>query len=207
MKRNFNEEAIIIIENYPYKHHFFDPFKILISTILSQRTKDENMLKASYNLFEKYDAPEKLSKALYKDISDLIKPAGMYNQKSKNIIETSKIIVEKYNSIVPNTIEELVKLPGVGRKTANIVLFIGYKIPTMAVDTHVHRIANRLEWIDTKKTDDSELELMKVIEKELWGPLNGCMVAFGQQTCKPQKPLCNNCPLNKFCPHCEKVGK
>jgi endonuclease-3 len=197
--RNYDKEAKIIIENFPYLHEFTDPYIVLVSTVLSQRTKDENTRKATIQLFEKYKDVNEIAKLNPEDIYNLIKPAGMYKQKSERIINLSKIIVEKYNSKVPANIDDLVMLPGVGRKTANIVLYISFGQEAMAVDTHVHRIANRLGWIDTKKPEDSELEIMKIISKELWGPLNGSMVAFGQQVCKPRNPKCNICPLKEFC--------
>ena len=124
----------------------------------------------------------------------------MYKQKSNRIIQISKILVEKYEGKVPDEIEKLIELPGIGRKTANVMLWVSYGIPSMAVDTHVHRISNRLGWINTKKPEESEFELMKVLDRDLWGPVNGSMVAFGKTTCKPLKTLCENCPLNKSCP-------
>ena len=123
----------------------------------------------------------------------------MFNQKSKNIIAISKIIENKYKGDVPDNLEELLELPGVGRKTANIVLFAGFGIPALAVDTHVHRISNRLGWIKTKKPEDSEFQLMKVLPEELWGPINLSMVDFGRTVCKPQKPLCNECEFSSCC--------
>jgi endonuclease-3 len=197
--RNFNKEAKIIIENFPYPHEFTNPYVVLVSTVLSQRTKDENTRKATTQLFDVYKNVNEIAKLNPEAIYDLIKPAGMYKQKSKRIIELSKIIVNEYNSKVPDDIDELVKLPGVGRKTANIVLYVSFGQEAMAVDTHVHRIANRLGWIDTKKPEYSEFEIMKIISKDLWGPLNGSMVAFGQQVCKSRKPKCDICPLNKYC--------
>jgi endonuclease-3 len=197
--RKFDKEAKIIIENFPYPHEFTDPYVVLVSTVLSQRTKDENTRKATIQLFDKYKSVNEIAKLNPEDIYELIKPAGMYKQKSERIIKLSKIIVKEHNSKVPDDIDELVKLPGVGRKTANIVLYVSFGQEAMAVDTHVHRIANRLGWIDTKKPEYSEFEIMKIISKNLWGPLNGSMVAFGQQVCRPRKPKCDICPLNKYC--------
>jgi endonuclease-3 len=156
--RNFNKEAKIIIENFPYPHEFTNPYVVLVSTVLSQRTKDENTRKATTQLFDVYKNVNEIAKLNPEAIYDLIKPAGMYKQKSKRIIELSKIIVNEYNSKVPDDIDELVKLPGVGRKTANIVLYVSFGQEAMAVDTHVHRIANRLGWIDTKRPEYSEFE-------------------------------------------------
>ncbi|MDN5342291.1 MULTISPECIES: endonuclease III domain-containing protein [Oceanotoga] len=198
--RNFNKEAKIIIENYPYYHENTDPYVVLVSTVLSQRTKDENTDKATKQLFSVFKDVFEISKVNPESLYDLIKPAGMFKQKSERIVKLSKILVNKYNGNVPNDLEKLLELPGVGRKTANIVLYVSFGLNAMAVDTHVHRISNRLGWISTKKPEDSEFALMKIINKDLWGPLNGSMVAFGQKTCRPKKPLCSKCPLNFICP-------
>jgi len=188
-----------IIESFPRYRHYKDPFKILISTVLSQRTKDENTEVAANKLFEVYRTIEELSKANPKDLYELIKASGMYRQKSTRIVDIAKIIHNKFNNKVPNNLEDLISLPGVGRKTANIVLFVGFGIPAMAVDTHVHRIANRIGWADTKKADDTEKELVELIPKDLWGPLNGSMVEFGKNICKPQNPLCDKCFIRYCC--------
>jgi endonuclease-3 len=200
MSRNIIEEAHKIIYFFPRYHQEKDPFKILIETILSQRTKDENTEKATKSLFSKYKNVYELSKARPEDLYDLIKPSGMYKQKSKRIVEISKIIVKDYDGKVPDNLEELLKLPGVGRKTANIVLYVGFGKNALAVDTHVHRISNRLGWVKTKKTEQTEDELKKIIPPELWGPLNGAMVNFGQKICKPISPNCHECFLNDVCP-------
>jgi endonuclease-3 len=134
------------------------------------------------------------------DLYDLIKPAGMYKQKSERIINISKILIEKYNGKVPDELEELIKLPGVGRKTANIVLYVSFGKEALAVDTHVHRISNRLGWVKTKTPEETEVQLKKIIPSELWGPLNGSMVNFGQKICKPISPRCTECLLNEVCP-------
>lgn len=197
--RNYNLEAKLIIKNYPYIHYYKDPFKVLITTILSQRSKDENTLLAAKNLFSLYETPKSLSYIDYKDIYSLIKPAGLYKQKSKYIINSSRIIYEKYNSLVPKSNDLLTSLPGVGNKTANIVLFVSFNIPALAVDTHVHRISNRLGWINTKNPDETEKQLKLKLHINLWGPINASMVAFGQQTCKAFKPMCYNCILSNNC--------
>jgi endonuclease III len=148
----------------------------------------------------RYGRHYELSKARPEDLYDLIKPSGMYKQKSKRIVEISKIIVKDYDGKVPDNLEELLKLPGVGRKTANIVLYVGFSKNALAVDTHVHRISNRLGWVKTKKPEQTEDELKKIIPPELWGPLNGAMVNFGQKICKPISPNCPECFLNDVCP-------
>lgn len=185
--------------NFPEGRRSSDPFQILISTVLSQRTRDENTFATSKALFSLYPDSKSLSALKDDDIKHLIKAAGMFNQKSKNIIAISKIIEEKYNGEVPDNLEELLELPGVGRKTANIVLFAGFGISALAVDTHVHRISNRLGWIKTENPEDSEFQLMKVLPEELWGPINVSMVDFGRTRCKPQNPLCNECEFSPCC--------
>jgi endonuclease-3 len=191
--------AETIIKEFPKTHTNTDPYVVLITTILSQRSKDENTEKASNQLFQDgwdvYEVAKKDPEELY----DKIKPSGMYRQKAKNIVETSKVLIKEYQGKVPPDIEKLTQLPGVGRKTANIVLWISFGIPTMAVDTHVHRIANRLGWINTKTPEKSEYALMEILPSRLWGPINGSMVEFGKAICKPRTPLCSLCPINQSC--------
>jgi endonuclease-3 len=191
--------AETIIKEFPKTHTNTDPYVVLITTILSQRSKDENTEKASNQLFQDgwdvYEVAKKDPEELY----DKIKPSGMYRQKAKNIVETSKVLIKEYQGKVPPDIEKLTQLPGVGRKTANIVLWISFGIPAMAVDTHVHRIANRLGWINTKTPEKSEYALMEILPSRLWGPINGSMVEFGKAICKPRTPLCSLCPINQSC--------
>jgi len=195
------EQAKIIIEKFPRPITEKDPFKVLIRTILSQRSRDENTDEAAERLFKAgYDKPERLASAAPEDLYELIKPAGMYRQKAKRIIDTSRAILEKFSGKVPDTLEELISLPGVGRKTANIVLYVSFGKEALAVDTHVHRISNRLGWVKTKTPEETEFELMKVLPKELWGPINGSMVEFGQKVCRPIGPHCGECPLKNECP-------
>jgi len=200
MKRDIKNEAEKIIYMFPRVNSETDPYRVLIETVLSQRTKDENTERAFKSLFSHYKNVFEISKLEPEDIYGLVKPAGMYKQKSERIIKISKILIEKYNGKVPDELEELIKLPGVGRKTANIVLYVSFGKEALAVDTHVHRISNRLGWVKTKKTEDTEVQLKKIIPSELWGPLNGSMVNFGQKICKPISPKCLECMLNEFCP-------
>jgi len=200
MQRDIKKEAEKIINMFPRSNSEPDPFKVLIETVLSQRTKDENTEKASKSLFSCYTNVFEISKLNPQDLYDLIKPAGMYKQKSERIINISKILIEKYNGKVPDELEELIELPGVGRKTANIVLYVSFGKEALAVDTHVHRISNRLGWVKTKTPEETEEQLKKIIPSELWGPLNGSMVNFGQKICKPISPKCDECFLNEVCP-------
>jgi len=176
-----------------------DPFKILISCILSLRTQDRTTGKASESLFELASNPESMSRLSVKTIEKAIYPVGFYRVKAERIQKISKEIVEKYLSKVPDTIEELLKLEGVGRKTANLVLILGYNKYGICVDTHVHRIVNRWGLIKTKNPTETEFALRKVLPKRYWKELNGMLVAFGQGICKPISPLCSKCKINIFC--------
>ena len=176
-----------------------DPFKILISTILSVRTKDINTTKATDKLFSKFNTPQMIANANLEDLEELIYISGTYKTKALRIKQVSQILLEKYKGKVPKSFKELVKLPGVGNKVANCVLTYAYKIPAIAVDVHVHRIANRTGWVDTKTPEQTEAELSKIIPKELWIDSNRILVKFGQQTCRPTYPKCEECPINGIC--------
>lgn len=176
-----------------------DPFKILISTIVSLRTKDEITAQASKRLFSVAETPEEISKLPEEQIQKLIYPAGFYKNKAKTIKEISKIIVEKYNGKVPDSLEELLKFKGVGRKTANLVLSEGFNKPAICVDIHVHRISNRLGFVKTKTPEETELALMEKVPKQYWNKVNKLLVAFGQTICKPVSPLCSKCKIEKIC--------
>ncbi len=175
-------------------------FKILISTIISQRTKDETTAGAVSRLFSTAKTPIEMTRLDEEKIRGLIYPAGFYKVKASRILEISKILKDHYKSIVPDSIEELLKLPGVGRKTANLVLTLGYGKPGICVDTHVHRISNRWGYVRTKKPDETEAELRKKLPEEWWIPYNDILVAFGQTYCRPISPLCSRCPVEKYCP-------
>ncbi|MFW9990374.1 MAG: endonuclease III [Candidatus Odinarchaeota archaeon] len=177
-----------------------DPFKILISTILSARTKDVNTKTATERLFSKYNSPKSIIEANIDNIEQLIKPAGFYKVKAARIKEVSKILINEYNGIVPKNYEELLKLPGVGSKTANCVLVYAFKIPAIPVDTHVHRISNRLGWVKTNSPLKTEEALKNIIPEELWLKINRIFVRFGQQICIPLRPKCEVCLINKICP-------
>jgi len=188
-----------IIDEFKRIHTRKDPFQVLICTILSQRTRDENTDTACENLFTIYDSPEKLARASTERVEELIKPSGMFRQKARRIMEVARIILEEYGGKVPDEMEKLLKLPGVGRKTANIVLSIAFNKQVIAVDTHVHRISNRLGWVQTKTPYETEKELYKIIPRNLWKDLNGAMVEFGRQICKPINPRCRECPVHRCC--------
>ncbi len=175
------------------------PFRILIATILSARTKDENTTKAADKLFKLYGTPQKLAKAKVKDVEKVIKSVGFYHVKSKRIIEVANLILSKYNGKVPADIDKLVDMPGVGRKTANCVLVYAFEKPAIPVDTHVHRISNRLGLVDTKTPEETEMALREKIPKKYWLDINNTFVMYGQNICKPISPMCHVCKIRKTC--------
>ncbi len=175
------------------------PFSILIGTILSARTKDETTTKAVKALFLKYKNPEDLANAKIKDVEKIIRSIGFFHVKSKRIVEVAKIIHQKYKDKVPEDLDTLVQLPGVGRKTANCVLVYAFEKPAIPVDIHVHRISNRLGLVDTKNPEDTEQELMKKIDKKYWIDINDTFVMYGQNICKPISPMCGVCKITKSC--------
>jgi len=176
-----------------------DPFRILISTVLSQRNRDEMTDIAAKNLFKKYNTPKQLAKANTRNIEKLIKKSGFYKTKAKRIKEISRILIEKYNGKVPKDMDKLLELPGVGRKTAGCVLVYAYDKPAIPVDTHVHRISNRIGWARTKTPEQTEKELMKRIPKKYWLLINELLVVHGQTICRPITPKCSICAIKKYC--------
>ena len=175
------------------------PFSILIGTILSARTKDETTTKAVKALFLKYKNPKELANAKIKDVEKIIRSIGFFHVKSKRIVEVAKIIHTKYKDKVPEDLDTLVQLPGVGRKTANCVLVYAFEKPAIPVDIHVHRISNRLGLVETKNPEDTEQELMKKIDKKFWIDINDTFVMYGQNICKPISPMCDVCKIKKSC--------
>lgn len=177
-----------------------DPYKILVSTMISLRTKDEVTLPASLRLFEAADTPEKMSALAEEVIAGKIYPAGFYKTKAKSIKEASRLLMTKHRGQVPPDRDELMALPGVGTKTASLTLSLGFGIDAICVDTHVHRIVNRLGWVKTDTPEKSEKALEKVLPRRLWIPVNELLIHFGQQICRPQSPFCSRCPLEGECP-------
>ncbi|AFV23634.1 endonuclease III / DNA-(apurinic or apyrimidinic site) lyase [Methanolobus psychrophilus R15] len=189
-------------EMYPcgYFHVNRDPYYMLISTVLSQRTRDEVTIPATRRLFEAFDSPLKMASAEIDEIQVLIKDVGFYRVKAQRIIDISRIMLKDYGGIVPDSMNELLKLPGVGRKTANCVLGYAFEKDVIAVDTHVHRISNRFGLVKTSSPDETEKELEKVVSRQDWKDINGLMVLFGQNVCRPMSPRCGECRLNDICP-------
>ena len=175
------------------------PFSILIGTILSARAKDEATSRIVKELFKVYKNSKQLANAKIKDVEKIIKSIGFYHVKAKRIIDVAKIIDSKYNGTVPDDLEKLVELPGVGRKTANCVLVYAYEKPAIPVDIHVHRISNRLGLVKTKNPEETEFELMKITPKRLWLDINETFVKYGQNICKRISPMCNVCKITNSC--------
>lgn len=183
-----------------------NPLSILIGTILSARTRDENTSAVVKKLFARYKTAHALAGAKLADVEKIIKSTGFYHVKARRIIEVAAIIDSKYSGRVPQTLDRLVELPGVGRKTANCVLVYAFDKPAIPVDTHVHRISNRLGLVKTKKPEDTEIELMKKIPKEQWLRINDTFVMYGQNICKPVSPMCNVCMIRKECAYYQTIS-
>lgn len=182
-----------------FMEHIQDPFIVLIACILSLRTNDKTTIGATKRMLELGKTPVDFANLDVDTLSHAIYPVGFYKNKASQIIELSKELVNNYNSVVPNTIEELVKFKGVGRKTANLTLAKGYNIPAICVDVHVHRISNRLGILESKTPDETEMILRKILPKKYWLDINTILVTHGQNICKPQKPNCRICPLFDLC--------
>lgn len=178
---------------------FNNPFLVLISCILSLRTNDRTTYPATLRMLELGKTPNDFAEVNVKKLKEAIYPVGFYQNKAKQIVALSKVLVEKYDSKVPDVIEELIKFKGVGRKTANLVLSRGFNQPAICVDVHVHRIFNRLGYIRTKTPEETEFALRKKLPQEFWIEINTLFVTHGQNICKPVKPLCNICPVEKYC--------
>ena len=190
LKAHFPEESVIETR---------DPFEVLIFTIISQRTRDEQTAVASERLLEIFPTAKDLAHANVKKIEKLIKSAGFYRVKARKIKEVSKILLERYDGKVPEDFESLIALPSVGRKTANCVLVFGFAKPAIPVDTHVHRISNRLGLVTTPKPEETEKALTNILPKRYWLDINHMFVRFGQTICRPISPKCEVCPVYDLC--------
>ena len=176
-----------------------NPFLVLITTIVSLRTKDEVTIKVCENLYKKLSTPKDILNLSVEELAKLIYPCGFYNNKAKQIHTICYELINNYNCVVPNEIEELIKFKGVGRKTANLVLAEGYNILAMCVDVHVDRISNRFGYVRTKNPDSTEMRLRKKLPTQYWNRYNQLLVALGQSICRPVSPKCSECPVSKYC--------
>ena len=180
-----------------------DPFKILVTTILSARTKDETTSKVVDVLFKYIKIPEDFNKYSSKEIEDLIYPVGFFRNKAKHLKELPKVLQEQFGNDIPSEIDDLIKLPGVGRKTANLVRAVAFKKPAICVDIHVHRISNRFGYVKTKTPFETEMALREKLPGKYWVNYNSYIVAFGQNHCTPRNPKCDSCPIYD---ECKRVG-
>jgi endonuclease III len=176
-----------------------DPFKVLVATILSARTKDETTSQAAAKLFAVVKNMDDLSATTLADIRKLIYPVGFYKNKAVYLKQLPAEIKRLFNGNIPDTVDDLVKLPGVGRKTANLVVAVAFNKPAVCVDVHVHRICNRLGYVNTKTPFETEMKLRKILPVKYWTTINSYLVSFGQHTCRPINPHCDSCPIHKLC--------
>jgi endonuclease-3 len=177
-----------------------DPFKVLVSTILSARTKDEATAAATRRLFDAASTPEEIGALPVAELERLIFPVGFYRTKAKNLRLAMGVLLDRFDGEVPRTVEELVELPGVGRKTANLVVTEGFRRPGICVDTHVHRITNLWGYVDTRNPLETEMALRAKLPRSQWTGLNKTLVSFGQKLCVPVSPWCSRCPVEEWCP-------
>jgi len=175
------------------------PFQQLIATVLSARNRDDQTSKVVEKLFPKYPTAEALSKAEIADLEKMVKQTGFYKVKARRIKGIAQILIDNYNGEVPDDFDELLTIPGIGRKTAGCVMVYAFKKPAIPVDTHVHRISNRLGWVKTKTPEETEQVLMKIVPKKHWMLVNEGLVLHGQNICKPITPICSKCAVSRYC--------
>jgi endonuclease III len=209
-KNNIDKIMQILGEYYSYterttlnrmrKEKNPDPYKILISCLLSLRVKDEVTEKISQELFSIADTPEGILKIPTKKLEKIIFSSGHYHKKAQTLKDVSKVLLEKYNGQVPSNREELLSIKGIGPKTANIVLNFAFNQLVIPVDVNVHRIVNRLSWVETKQAEKTELALNEILPKKYWKEFNGIFVLFGKTICVPVSPFCSKCPISNLCP-------
>lgn len=181
------------------EHFGRKPFMILVSTVMSARAKDVTTMPITKRLFRRYKTPKDFVRIPTKRLEKLIYGIGFYRQKAKRIKALSRMLIEKHGGKVPQKLEQLLELPGVGRKTANCVLVYAYRKPAIPVDTHVHRVSNRLGMVRTKTPAETEIALMKIVPKRYWIDINELFVRHGQMVCTPLSPFCSRCPIRKYC--------
>jgi len=176
-----------------------DPFKVLVATILSARTKDQTTTTAARHLFERVSTPQDLASLPVRTIEELIYPVGFYHDKARHLAALPGTLTELFNGVIPDSVEELIRLPGVGRKTANLVVAVAFGKPAVCVDIHVHRIFNRLGFLATKSPLQTEMTLRKHLPVRFWTTFNSYFVSFGQHRCTPIHPHCSTCPIASWC--------
>ncbi|CCQ95253.1 endonuclease III DNA glycosylase/apyrimidinic (AP) lyase [[Clostridium] ultunense Esp] len=201
-KEEIKEVIDILMELYPdakAELNYSNPFELLVATILSAQCTDVQVNKTTEKLFKEFKTPEDYLKLTEEELGQKIRSCGFYKTKSKNILATCRLLIEKFNGEVPGTLEELITLPGVGRKTANVVLSNAFSKPAIAVGTHVFRVSNRIGLADSKNVLDTEKDLMDNIDKEMWSKAHHLLIFHGRRICKARRPLCDKCPLTDYC--------
>lgn len=201
-KESINNILKMLSETYPEARcalNFDSPYELLVSTILSAQCTDVRVNKVTSELYKEYNTPEKMISLTEEELGEKIKSCGFFRSKSKHILKTSNMIIKDYKGQVPSTMEELIKLPGVGRKTANVILSNAFGVPAIAVDTHVFRVSNRLGIAMGDTPDKVEKELMKNIPKPMWSDAHHYLIWHGRLICKSRRPDCDNCPLTCWC--------
>ncbi|NBI05330.1 endonuclease III [Senegalia massiliensis] len=207
MRKKLNKletkEVLEILKNlYPdakSELNFTNPFELLIATILSAQSTDKRVNSITKDLFKEYKTPKDFLSLTTEELGEKIRSIGFFRNKSKNILSTCKILLEDYDGEVPKTREELIKLPGVGRKTANVVISNAFGKDAIAVDTHVFRVSNRIGIVKAKNVDETENQLMKNIDKDLWSDAHHWLIFHGRRICKARSPKCSECPLTNHC--------
>lgn len=206
-KSEIKEVLDILLELYPDAKAELDhtnSFELLIATILSAQCTDVRVNIITKTLFEKYKTPEDYLKLTQEELGEEIRSCGFYKNKSKSILGACQLILDKYNGEVPDTMEELMELPGVGRKTANVVMSVAFDKPAIAVDTHVFRVSNRLGLADSDDVFKTEEDLMKNIDKNMWSKAHHLLIFHGRRMCKARNPICEECPLTGICKYYKK---
>lgn len=201
-KKDIEKVLDLLLELYPDARaelDFTNPFELLIATILSAQCTDVQVNKTTAKLFKEFKSPEDYLTMTEEELGRRIYSCGFYKTKSKNILETCKTLIKEHNSQVPDSIEELIKLPGVGKKTANVVVSNAFGIPAIAVDTHVFRVSNRIGLADSKNVEDTEIDLMKNIDRDMWTKAHHLIIFHGRRMCKARGPICHECPLRPYC--------
>lgn len=197
LKSEYSKHRAPVVELIEIQTH--DPFKVLLATILSARTKDNVTARAAEKLFREVASFEDIEKLSIEKLQEIIYPVGFYRTKAQNIKELPRVIKEKFYGNIPSTVDELTILPGVGRKTANLVVAVAFNKPAVCVDIHVHRIFNRLGYLETETPFDTEMELRRSLPEKYWTTFNSYFVSFGQNNCFPIDPRCDRCPIYDYC--------
>ncbi|MDR0584523.1 MAG: endonuclease III [Treponema sp.] len=194
-RKGFNDPSVTMVA----ERYRRDPWPVLVSTILSLRTKDEVTLEASRRLLEKAPGPAELAALSEEKIARLAYPAGFYKTKAASLKKIAAILLENYEGKVPSDMDALLALPGVGRKTANLVLIEAFDLPGICVDIHVHRISNRRGWVSTKTPEETEMTLREILPRKYWKGINALLVLYGQKLCRPVSPFCSRCVISGGC--------